>query len=146
MACTDWRYPPPPQRIVCPQHDQLYTNYSRSSPEFDNPITPFVVLSPVFRDGPFQLEQQVDLVCCLVSKHEQPGGGAGSLAEVHVSDGSGLASPWPRKKYDKQRDAALLKGIRTALGQPDWSPNKSQSQRAPIHLRVEVIENKKEVS
>ncbi|CBJ28873.1 POT1 protection of telomeres 1 homolog [Ectocarpus siliculosus] len=88
---------------------------------------------------------EVDLVCCLTSKHEKAEGGAGSLSEVYVADGTGFASSMPGKEWDDRRDAALLKGVRTALGKPGWSPGNPRPPPIPAHLKVEVTENKREV-
>lgn len=88
---------------------------------------------------------KVDLVCCLTSKHEKAEGGAGSLSEVYVADGTGFASSMPGKEWDDRRDAALLKGVRTALGKPAWSPGNPRPPPIPAHLKVEVTENKREV-
>lgn len=88
---------------------------------------------------------KVDLVCCLTSKHEKVEGGAGSLAEVYVADGTGFASSMPGDEWDGRRDAALLKGVRTALGKPGWSPGNPRPPPIPAHLKVEVVENKREV-
>ncbi|CAM9417177.1 unnamed protein product [Ectocarpus sp. 6 AP-2014] len=87
---------------------------------------------------------EVDLVCCLTSKHEKAEGGAGSLSEVYVADGTGFASSMPGKEWDDRRDAALLKGVRTALGKPGWSPGNPRPPPIPAHLKVEVTENKRE--
>lgn len=88
---------------------------------------------------------QVDLVCCLTSKHEKPQGGAGSLSEVYVADGTGFALATAGGEWDDRRDAALLKGIRAALGKPGWSPGNPRPPPVPAHLKVEILENSKEV-
>lgn len=85
-------------------------------------------------------------MCCLTSKHERSGGGAGSLSEIYVADGTGFSSSMPENAWDGRRDAALLKGMRAALGKPDWSPGNPRPPPVPAHLKIEVTENKKEVS
>ena len=86
-------------------------------------------------------------MCCLVSKHERSGGGAGSLNIVYVADGTGFAnSPAAGNEWDGPRDAALTKGMRFALGDPGWSPRDSRPPPYPAHLKVEIITNNKEVS
>ena len=88
---------------------------------------------------------QVDLICCLASKHEEPGGGAGSLSNVYVADGTGFAVARTPSAVLGQRDAALLKGVRAALGNADWSPVNPSPSPFPAYLKIEVVENKKEV-
>lgn len=90
-------------------------------------------------------KHKVDLVCCLTSKHEKSGGGAGSLAEIYAADGTGFSSSMPGNVWDGRRDAALLKGMRAALGKPDWSPGNPRPPPVPAHLKIEVTENKREV-
>eukprot|EP00903_Cladosiphon_okamuranus_P021838 g20081.t1 len=94
--------------------------------------------------GPTVSEEEVDLVCCLTSKHEKTGGGAGSISDVYVADGTGFASSMPGGEWAGRRDAALLKGVRVALGKPGWSPRDPRPPPFPAQLKVEVVENKKE--
>lgn len=91
------------------------------------------------------VNRKVDLVCCLTSKHEKPWGGAGSLSEVYVADGTGYATSMPERDWDLRRDAAFLKGMRAALGKPGWSPGDPRPPPYPVQLKVEVQENKTEV-
>lgn len=91
-------------------------------------------------------KHKVDLVCCLTSKHERSGGGAGSLSEIYVADGTGFSSSMPGNEWAVRRDAALLKGMRAALGKPAWSPGNPRPPPFPAHLKIEVTENKQEVS
>lgn len=87
-------------------------------------------------------------MCCLTSKHESHGGGAGSISDVYVADGTGFATSRsePASAWGGRRDAALLKGMRAALKKPDWSPGDPQPPPFPAQLKIEVVENKKEVS
>lgn len=89
---------------------------------------------------------QIELVCCLLSKHEKSGGGAGSLNVVYVADGTGFANSPAGGELDQRRDAALTKGMRYALGIPDWSPRDQRPPPYPAHLKVEIVANSKEVS
>lgn len=88
---------------------------------------------------------QVDLICCLASKHEDSGGGAGSLLNVYVADGTGFPAPRNPSAVVNRRDAALQKGMRAALGKPDWSPGNPHPTPYPAYLKVDVLANKKEV-
>ena len=88
---------------------------------------------------------QVDLICCLASKHEDSGGGSGSLLNVYVADGTGFATSRTPNMALNRRDAALRKGMRAALGKPDWSPGNPHPHPFPAYLKVDVMENKKEV-
>lgn len=88
---------------------------------------------------------KVDLVCCLVSKHEKSGGGAGSLENIYVADGTGFASSIGKGEWAHRRDAAFLKGVRAALGDSAWTPADPRPSPIPAHLKIEVAENKKEV-
>eukprot|EP00752_Nemacystus_decipiens_P007468 g6671.t1 len=106
-----------------------------------------VWIKDVFRRpqaGPAVTEAEVDLVCCLTSKHEKPGGGAGSMADVYVADGTGFAASMPVNVWNDRREAALLKGMRAALRKPGWSPGDPRPLPVPAQLKVEVVENKKE--
>lgn len=90
----------------------------------------------------------MDLVCCLLSKQEKDGGGAGSLSHVYVADGTGCTpTPSPLGRRDiERREACRLKGMRAALGKPDWSFGDPRPRSIPAHLRVSVEANKEEVS
>ncbi|CAM9116504.1 unnamed protein product, partial [Scytosiphon promiscuus] len=95
--------------------------------------------------GPTVIDSEVDLVCCLVSKHEKSEGGSGSLENIYVADGTGFATSVGTGEWANRRDAAFLKGVRAALGDPAWTPANPRASPVPAHLKVEVVENKKEL-
>lgn len=67
------------------------------------------------------------------------------MSEVYVADGTGFATSMPESVWDGRRDAALLKGMRAALRKPGWSAGDPRPPPFPAQLKVEVLENKKEV-
>lgn len=85
-------------------------------------------------------------MCCLLSKQEKNGEGAGSLNVVYVADGTGFANSLAGGELYGRRDGALTKGMRYALGIPDWSPRDQRPPPYPAHLKVEIVANNKEVS
>lgn len=63
-----------------------------------------------------------------------------------MSDGTGYEKSRPQSTaFHDRRDAALVKGVRFALGKPDWSPGTPHPPPVPAHLKVLVEANKKEV-
>lgn len=65
---------------------------------------------------------------------------------MYVADGTGFANSPAGGELCGRRDAALTKGMRYALGIPDWSPRDQRPPPYPAHLKVEIVENNKEVS
>lgn len=94
---------------------------------------------------------QVDLVCCLACKGENQSGGAGSLDNLYVADGTGYEG-FKSKVAKSRLDAAFLKGMRYALQDRDWKPPVGQGEggRKPppsvAYLFVVIENHRKEVS
>lgn len=67
------------------------------------------------------------------------------MSDVYVTDGTGFATSMPEGEWVDRRDAALLRGMRAALGKPGWSPGDPPPPPFPVQLKVQVAENRKEV-